>query len=53
MLYSGKRFLIEFLRGDNPRVILGLTLSQALSAAVFIVSLFIFIRLRPRRNTVK
>jgi phosphatidylglycerol---prolipoprotein diacylglyceryl transferase len=44
MLYSGKRFLIEFVRGDNPRVVLGLTLSQALSVAVFLVSLFIFIK---------
>lgn len=44
MLYSGKRFLIEFLRGDNPKVFLGLTLSQAASAAVFLVSLFVFIK---------
>ena len=49
MLYSVKRFLIEFLRGDNPRVVLGLTLSQATSTAVFFVSLFVFIRLRIQR----
>ena len=35
LLYSVKRFLIEFLRGDNPRFFYGLTLSQVISIAVF------------------
>jgi phosphatidylglycerol:prolipoprotein diacylglycerol transferase len=39
VLYSLKRFLIEFLRGDNPRVIYGLTLSQCISLVIFIISL--------------
>jgi len=55
MLYSGKRFLIEFARGDNPRVILGLTLSQVLSIAIFLISLLVFIKKRSgwsQKNTV-
>jgi phosphatidylglycerol:prolipoprotein diacylglycerol transferase len=41
LLYSLSRFLIEFLRGDNPRIFASLTLSQLVSAAVFAVSLAI------------
>jgi len=39
MLYSLKRFFIEFFRGDNPRLVHGLTVSQAISIAVFMASL--------------
>ncbi len=35
MLYSVKRFFIEFWRADNPEVYHGLTLFQLLSAGVF------------------
>lgn len=38
-LYSSKRFLMEFLRGDNEKIILGLTLSQIISVAVFFLAL--------------
>jgi len=38
-LYSLKRFLIEFLRNDSPRVFFGLTLFQILCLAVFFISL--------------
>jgi len=41
-LYSCKRFFIEFLRGDNSRIILGLTMSQLISAAVLLAALWIF-----------
>lgn len=44
ILYPLKRFVIEFFRGDNQRAFLGLTLSQVISAVVFSVSLFIFLR---------
>ena len=44
-LYSLKRFFIEFLRNDSPRMFYGLTIFQVLSLIVFIVSLGIFIRL--------
>jgi len=42
LLYSTKRFFIEFWRADNPTVFLDLTLFQLLSIAVF---LFSFIKL--------
>ena len=38
LLYALKRFFIEFLRADSPAVLLGLTLFQLLSIAVFFVS---------------
>ena len=43
LLYPAKRFVMEFLRGDNPKILLGLTISQIISALVFISALFIFI----------
>lgn len=42
LLYSCKRFFIEFLRGDNPRIFLSLTMSQIISVAVFLTALCIF-----------
>jgi phosphatidylglycerol---prolipoprotein diacylglyceryl transferase len=44
LLYSSKRFIIEFFRGDNPRIIMGLTMSQALSISIFIISIILFVR---------
>src|SRR3989338_9013316 len=38
VLYPVQRFIIEFFRGDNPRVIMNLTVSQAGSLAVFVIS---------------
>jgi len=43
ILYSSKRFLMEFLRGDNPKIFLGLTMSQLISAVIFVASLVIFL----------
>jgi phosphatidylglycerol:prolipoprotein diacylglycerol transferase len=43
VLYSFKRFGMEFLRGDNPGVLFGLTLSQAISLAVISIALPAFI----------
>jgi phosphatidylglycerol---prolipoprotein diacylglyceryl transferase len=40
-LYSLKRFFIEFLRNDSPRIFFGLTLFQILCLAVFCISLFL------------
>ncbi|PIQ86625.1 MAG: prolipoprotein diacylglyceryl transferase [Candidatus Omnitrophica bacterium CG11_big_fil_rev_8_21_14_0_20_43_6] len=45
-LYSLKRFLIEFLRNDSPRIFFGLTLFQILCLAVFLVALAIARKLR-------
>ncbi len=39
LLYSSKRFFIEFWRADNPVIYFGLTLFQVLSIMVFCVSL--------------
>ncbi|HNW39235.1 MAG TPA: prolipoprotein diacylglyceryl transferase [Candidatus Omnitrophota bacterium] len=44
-LYSLKRFFIEFLRNDSPRIFYGLTFFQLLCLAVFLISLGIFIKL--------
>ncbi len=42
MLYSCKRFFIEFMRADNPRIFMGLTISQLVSVAVLLAALYIF-----------
>lgn len=42
VLYSCKRFLVEFLRGDNPRIFFGLTMSQLISVAALLTALCIF-----------
>jgi phosphatidylglycerol:prolipoprotein diacylglycerol transferase len=44
-LYSLKRFFIEFLRNDSPRVFYGLTFFQILCLAMFLISLGIFIKI--------
>jgi phosphatidylglycerol:prolipoprotein diacylglycerol transferase len=44
-LYSLKRFFIEFLRNDSPRIFYGLTLFQILSLLTLVISLGIFIKL--------
>lgn len=35
ILYSLKRFMMEFIRGDNPRIFFNLTMSQVISCLVF------------------
>lgn len=42
LLYSLKRFFMEFLRADNTRMILNLSLSQVISVIIFMVCLIIF-----------
>ena len=50
MLYSLKRFFIEFWRADNEIILLNLTLFQLLSAIVFFVSvLCLFFILKPEK----
>jgi len=44
ILYSVKRFGIEFLRGDNPRILLGLTMSQIISCVVIILAVLVFMK---------
>jgi prolipoprotein diacylglyceryltransferase len=38
LLYSLKRFFVEFWREDNPTVLVGLTLFQIISIVIFIAS---------------
>jgi phosphatidylglycerol:prolipoprotein diacylglycerol transferase len=44
-LYSLKRFLVEFLRNDSPRIFYGLTLFQILCLVMFFISLGMFVKL--------
>jgi len=43
LLYSVKRFIIEFWRADNDIIFLGMTLFQIISVAVFCFSFFKFL----------
>ena len=38
VMYALARFGLEFLRGDNPQIMMGLTISQIISALVLIVA---------------
>jgi len=44
VLYSLKRFGVEFFRADNPRIIIGLTISQVISLFVLIAAVIIFMK---------
>ncbi|MCM8760586.1 MAG: prolipoprotein diacylglyceryl transferase [Candidatus Omnitrophica bacterium] len=48
MLYADKRFFMEFLRGDNPKILMGLTLSQLISISVFMVASALFVYMLER-----
>jgi prolipoprotein diacylglyceryl transferase len=43
LLYSLKRFGVEFFRGDYPKILYGLTISQLISIAIFMICSTIFI----------
>lgn len=43
MLYPAERFAVEFLRGDNPKLGLGLTVSQWISLVILAAAVVIFI----------
>lgn len=38
IMYAAARFMIEFVRGDNPQVLLGFTLSQVVSLLVLLAA---------------
>lgn len=44
-LYSIKRFFIEYLRSDSPRIFYGLTIFQLLSLLMFAVSLLLLFKI--------
>ncbi len=48
LLYSTKRFFIEFWRAEAEGIFLGLTLFQIISIVIFCFSLFKYIRLRAK-----
>ena len=48
LLYSSQRFVMEFLRGDNPKILLGYTISQGIGIAVILASLALFIYRRGK-----
>ena len=43
ILYSMKRYILEYLRSDNPILTLGLTISQVISITVFSISIPLFL----------
>lgn len=50
LLYSGKRFFIEFWRADNEIVFLGFTLFQLISIAIFCLSVLkLFAIIKPKK----
>ena len=44
ILYSVSRFFIEFLRADNPQILLGLTISQVICVVLFVIGVVMYIR---------
>ena len=54
LLYSMKRFGVEFFRGDYPKILYGLTISQLISAVILIVCSGLFIyRYLKWKNSLK
>jgi len=49
LLYSVKRFCIEFWRADNAIIVSGLTLFQLLSIGIFLLSLYKLILIKKSR----
>jgi len=50
-LYAAGRFLIEFIRGDNAAVVLGLTAAQMVSIPLFLCGVIGYGALKPKTNT--
>ncbi len=48
ILYSLKRFFVEFIRGDSPAVFLGLTSFQLISVLIFVISFSLFLNARRK-----
>ncbi|MCD5390379.1 prolipoprotein diacylglyceryl transferase [candidate division NPL-UPA2 bacterium] len=49
LLYGVFRFLIEFLRGDNPPILFQLTISQVISLAIFLLATASMVILHTRK----
>lgn len=50
LLYSAKRFFIEFWRADNPVIFRGLTLFQIISVIIFFISLLKLIQIKRSKG---
>jgi len=50
LLYSVKRFFMEFWRGDSPSFIFGLTLFQLISIAVFLIAAVSLFLIKNKKN---
>lgn len=52
ILYAVERFIMEFFRGDNPKIFMGLTMSQEVCLVIFAVAtaLFLYKALSWKRN---
>lgn len=50
LLYSSKRFFIEFLRGDSPHILGGLTVFQLFSIAGFFCALTMLVFIKPKKS---
>ncbi len=50
LLYSFKRFLVEFWRADSERILWGLTLFQFISMAIFLFSVFMLLSLKKSKR---
>ncbi|MCM8784339.1 MAG: prolipoprotein diacylglyceryl transferase [Candidatus Omnitrophica bacterium] len=48
MLYSAKRFFLDFLRGDLPPLYFGLTIFQSISIFVFVLTIILYFKGRMR-----
>lgn len=49
ILYPLSRFMVEFIRGDNPSIFLGMTASQTISVAVILISVLFLMKLRSKQ----
>ncbi len=50
LLYAAGRFVIEFYRNDMPRLALGFTLGQWVSAAVFLAGFIFLLKIRMKSH---
>ena len=50
ILYSGLRFFLDMTRADNPAIWMNMTLAQAVSAAVFVSGLIVYVLQSRKRQ---
>lgn len=50
LLYTAKRFFIEFWRGDSPAIACGLTIFQLISIAIFLIALIGLFKIKTKKG---